>query len=167
MRAIRIRVEYGDIRLEVEGKSPEEALKALHMALSQKLPQIRVAAKLVYRPDVAELADQLAGLVAILPQGPRLESAIKATAEEAIQLALLAAYVGEQVGELSKPTLSVRELSVATGKVEKTIRNVLPSLVKAGLIERAGKEYRITLLGAKAASESLMPRLKEAEHVRT
>ncbi|KYH41732.1 MAG: hypothetical protein AYL32_003320 [Candidatus Bathyarchaeota archaeon B26-2] len=146
-KRLRVQLEFGDAKATFEGDA-DEVFKALTRFLTQIYPNLEVAMKITYIPDLTRLAEGLAGIIELTPDGPIFTSDIQLSAKEKICLALLGAHVGERLGKLSKGSLSPSELSRITGKARKTISNELPKLVAGGLVERTSEgECQITILG--------------------
>ena len=146
-KRLRVQLEFGEAKATFEGGA-DEVFEALTRFLTQLYPNLEIAMKITYTPDLTRLAEEIAGIIELTPEGPLFASDLQLLAREKICLALLGAHVGERLGKLSKGSLSPSELSKITGKARKTISNELPKLVAGGLVERTAEgECQITILG--------------------
>lgn len=145
---LKIHVEFGELREDFEG-SPDEVVRAFLTSLSKVYPTLKLAEKLVFQPDLSQLADDLTGLVEFAPEG-LLVLAGEAPAEETIIVSLVGSYVGYRLGKIESDTDSANGLAKTTGKALKTISNQLAWMIDDGLVERVDRgRYRITSLGIK------------------
>ncbi|MEM2906323.1 MAG: hypothetical protein QW057_01810 [Candidatus Bathyarchaeia archaeon] len=144
---LKAHVVFGEAYMDVEG-SPDEVFESLVRFLSKVYPSLEIAQRLTFNPDIAELANALAGVVEIAQEGPLITSSKPLAAKHALILALTGAYVGERLGVLEKGTLTAQQLKTATGKASKTVMNQLPKMIEEGIVEKLKKgEYRITQPG--------------------
>ena len=147
-KKLRIHVEFEGLKEDYEG-TPDEVIRALLVSLSQVYPSLELVKKLVFQPDLAVLADSLAGVVEFAPDG-LLVLAGEVPADEAMLVSLVGSYVGFRLGKLDDDTSSADELAKTTGKALKTISNQLAWMIDDGLVERVGRgKYRATSLGVK------------------
>ncbi|OYT45532.1 hypothetical protein B6U84_02075 [Candidatus Bathyarchaeota archaeon ex4484_40] len=147
-KKLKVQLEFGDAKAMFEG-GVDDVFKALTRFLTQLYPNLEVARRITYSPDLTKLAEELVGIIELTPEGPIFASDLHLSAKEKICLALLGAYVGERLGKLSKGSLSPNELSRITGKARKT-----PRLITGGLVERTPEgECQITILGIREAEK--------------
>lgn len=135
-----------------------EVVKAVQKFLSDSVPAFSVGSKIFLRiPSASELADMIGPDVKI--SGADIIFIKKpADAMEGIRKALVAARVANELSARTTPTLSVKEIAVATGIAEKTINNNLTKLTKQGEVERAAKGvYKITDRGILETSPMISP----------
>jgi hypothetical protein len=136
---LRVHLEFGEVKVDCDGD------------VNQALEILR---KLVYTPDVTNLAAKLVGRVEITAEGPILVSGSDLSARDAVCITLLGAYVGYKLGKLPVESLSSSDLAKITGKARKTISNEVPRLVADGLTERTIEgEYKLTILGIKKTED--------------
>jgi hypothetical protein len=153
----RVHIECGEIKADIEG-TPDDVFREI-----VKLLNLETVSRLVYTVDIAKLLEDLDGILVIAAEGPILSFNLDLPADQTIGLCLLGSYVGEKIGKLAKNSLTVEELAKLTGKAVKTIRNELPFMIESGVIERVSRgEYRITTLGIKRLTETVIPKLKSA-----
>lgn len=158
---LKIHIEFGDFREDIEG-SPDEAVRSLLTSLSRVYPSLDLAKKLVFQPDLSQLAEKLVGLVKFAPEG-LMVLAGEAPAEETILLSLVGSYVGYRLGKIVSDTDSANGLAKTTGKALKTISNQLAWMIDDSLVERVGRgSYRITSRGIQRFEQIAMkPRPEE------
>ena len=151
---IKVQIELGELKHTIEGGS-EEVIKEIIAFLSKIYPTYDIASKLVYVPDYSKILANLSSFVNLTLDGEIILLKHFSSTDEAIGAALLTAYVASKLGK-REDTLSVEELTRITGKSEKTVRNTLAEMIKAGIVERVEKgTYRITPLGVREVNESI------------
>ena len=145
---LKVHVEFGELRADFEG-DPDEVVRAFLTSLSNIYPSLEMAKKLIFQPDLYQLAKSLIGLVNFAPEG-LLVLVGEAPAEETIIVSLVGSYVGYKLGKVDSDTDSANGLAKTTGKALKTISNQLAWMIDEGLVERVGRgRYQITSLGIK------------------
>lgn len=144
---LKVHIEFGQAKADFEGDI-NEVFELTIKFLTQIYPRLEVLQRIIYTPDVIELARRIEGLVEITSDGLILPSNLDVPARDAICLALLGAYLGKALGKLPKDALSTRDLARIIGKARKTVSNEVPRLISDGLIERTPEgEYRLTTPG--------------------
>ncbi|MEM2576909.1 MAG: type IV toxin-antitoxin system AbiEi family antitoxin domain-containing protein, partial [Candidatus Bathyarchaeia archaeon] len=104
--------------------------------------------------DYLELLNNLSEIVNLTPNGELILLKQIPSTDEAIGILLLTVEVAYKLGKRQSNALSAEELTKILGKAEKTIRNTIAEMIKAGLIERIEKgTYHITAVGIKEVSE--------------
>ncbi len=144
---LRVHIELGEAKADFEG-DVNEVFELTMKFLTQIYPNLEILRRIVYTPDVIELAKKAEGLIEITSDGVILSSDLDVPARDAVCLALLGAYLGKSLGKLPKDALSTRRLARIIGKARKTVSNEVPRLISDGLIERTPEgEYRLTTMG--------------------
>jgi len=157
---LKVHIELGEAKADFEG-DVNEVFELTVKFLTQIYPGLEVLRRIVYTPDIVELAEKIEGLVEITSEGLILLSNLDVPARDAVCLALLGAYLGKAFGKLSKDALSTRHLAKIIGKARKTVSNEVPRLISEGLIERTSEgEYRLTTLGIRK-TESFIEEYKK------
>ena len=152
---LRIHLEFGEVKVDFEGDVNQVA-ESIVRFLTEVYPNLEILRKLVYNPDVTNLAAKLVGRVEITAEGPILVSGSELSTRDAACIALLGAYVGNKLAKLPKESLSSGDLAKITGKARKTISNEVPKLVADGLTERTSEgEYKLTILGVRKTEDTL------------
>ncbi len=160
-KKVKVQIEYNGLKHAVEG-SVEEVIKEVISFLSKVCPTYDVASKLVYSPDYVEILNDLSDVVNLTPNGEVILLKQIPSTDEAIGVLLLTVEVAYKLGKRQTNALSAEELTKILGKAEKTIRNTIAEMIKAGLIERVEKgTYHITAVGIREVSE-FIKMLKEA-----
>ncbi len=150
---LRVHLEFGEVKVDCDG-DVNQAFEFMVRFLSEVYPNLEILRKLVYTPDVTNLAAKLVGRVEITAEGPILVSGSDLSARDAVCITLLGAYVGYKLGKLPVESLSSSDLAKITGKARKTISNEVPRLVADGLTERTIEgEYKLTILGIKKTED--------------
>jgi hypothetical protein len=153
--SLRVHLEFDEAKADFEG-DVDQVFEAIIRFLTQIYPNLEIVQKIVYTPNLTELAEKLVGIVEITSDGLILVSGLDLSAKDAICLALLGTYVGNKLGKMRKETLSSSELAKTTGKARKTISNEIPRLTLEGLVERTAEgEYGITALGIRKAEDMI------------
>jgi DNA-binding transcriptional ArsR family regulator len=153
---LRVHLEFGDIKVDFEG-DVNQVTESIIRFLTEVYPNLEILRKLVYNPDVTNLAAKLVGRLEITAEGPILVSGSELSARDAVCIVLLGAYIGNKLGKLPKESLSSGDLAKITGKARKTMSNELPRLVDDGLTERTSEgEYELTILGIRKTEEMLI-----------
>ncbi|KYH37960.1 MAG: hypothetical protein AYL29_001420 [Candidatus Bathyarchaeota archaeon B24] len=159
MSEIEVRVKLGEMETSFTGKL-DDVMEAVFEWLSKVYPAYEAISKIVYEPNLDRLMRECSDLLTITEGGIILRKT-GLTAEEAITLSLVGAYIGFRIGKLEKECMTPAELSRTTGKALKTIYNTLASMVKQGRVVRESGEYKLTKLHIAKFVFDLLPRLKE------
>lgn len=151
-----VHIEYGDLKADFIG-SADEVLRSIVKFLSKILPSLKIVEELIYKPSLGELAEALKGIVKISDEAPILCSQTNFATYDLILVGLAAKYLASHIGLSEDESMDARELSIFTGKSEKTIRNILPKLLDRGLAKRTEKgRYAITVSGLRRVEELLV-----------
>jgi predicted transcriptional regulator len=112
--------------------------------------------------DLRKLAAECQGLIAFSPEGASLMiEKGKLTDNEALQLWLLAAYLGSQLGKLKQEDMSKDELQERIAKSGKIVSTRLGELVKNGLVAKASEDrFRITTYGIVQMQKDLFGKVR-------
>jgi hypothetical protein len=157
-----VHVEHGEFQADFEG-SPEAVSVAFLDFLNKAYPAFKLASRLIFKPDVIQLAQALEGVIEYSSDGLLLTSG-DLTSDEAIVLTLLGVYVGRKLGVSVEASVSVTHIATASGKASKTVLNQLKGMIDNGLVERVGRgEYQITSQGIKRA-ENVLHDVKRRAH---
>jgi hypothetical protein len=144
---IRVQIDVNGMRYEASG-SVQEIVPQILQFLSQAVPAYDLARKLVYLPDLADLADQVSEIAKMTNTGQLVLVRNGLSAERAILVVLFMAHMAGKIGKRDGDSLSIEEIATGVGRAAKTIRNVLVILQKNEIIDRADRgKYRITSKG--------------------
>ncbi|MBS7641163.1 hypothetical protein KEJ12_05925 [Candidatus Bathyarchaeota archaeon] len=158
-------VRYKDIEAKFTGR-PDEVIRALLSFISRVLPAYDLATQLTLSIDIEELLRNVKGIIAITPEGPVITVPRSKLGGDrnAILVSLVKAYVGYRIGRLEKDSLSVADLTAATGCKGGTVAARLSELTDMGLVERVGRgEYKVTTLGLKFFLDEVLPKIRGEE----
>ncbi len=156
---LKIRAEFSGLTEDFEG-SPDEVIRALILSLNKVYPNLELAQKLSFQPDLLKLAENLVGLVEYAPEGLIFQAG-EASADEAIIISLVGSYMGFKLGKISEDTNTADGLAKTCGKALKTVSNQLAWIIDDGLVERVERgKYRITSLGIKRF-EQIVKKLRQ------
>ena len=151
---VKVLVELNGLRHTVEGDS-EQVIKEVIQFISRVCPPFDIASRIVWSPDYAKMLETISRLAKISPSGEIIITELVPSSDQAIGLVLLCAHIANKFGKRMNDEMSVEEISSASGKAIKTVRNTLVEMVKAGLVERTGRgTYKISTNGMKEVQES-------------
>ncbi|MCS7112693.1 MAG: hypothetical protein RMJ00_02220 [Nitrososphaerota archaeon] len=156
-----VHIEYGDLKADFTG-SADEVLRSIVRFLSKILPSLRIVEELIYKPSLEGLAEALKDIVKVSEGVPMLSTQTNFATHSLVLIGLAAKYLSFNIGLSEDECMDARELSIFTGKSEKTVRNILPKLLEKGLITRTEKgRYAITILGLKKVEEEIVGRVSQ------
>lgn len=148
-------IQYRDLKHTVEG-NVEEVLIELMKFFSKIHPALEIVSKISFTPDYVQLTEVLSEFVNIGPDGEVILVKSGLSADKAIGVVLLGAYVAKKIGKKPSDDMSVEELASSTRKALKTVRNTIVEMAKSNILERTGRgTYRITTIGMKELIEDL------------
>ncbi|MEM2320453.1 MAG: hypothetical protein QXS79_00995 [Candidatus Bathyarchaeia archaeon] len=159
---LELTVRYRNLEARFAGK-PDEVIRALLNFISRVLPAYDLAAQLTLSVDIEDLLRGVRGIIALTPEGPVITVPRDRLGGDrnAILLNLVKVYVGYRVGRIEKDSLSVADLTSATGCKSGTVAARLSELTDMGFVERVGRgEYRLTTLGVKFFFDEVLPKIK-------
>jgi hypothetical protein len=153
---ITVVVKYGGVEQTFTG-SVNDVWVSVNKFFGELVPTFDVARKVMLTVDLAQLIDDVKGVIAIAPEGPEvLVPKEKLTDSEALQFYLLAAYIAYQMGKRSSDAMTKEELQVKLGKTSKITGTRLSELVKEGNVAKTEDgNYRITTVAVKKLQEEL------------
>ena len=130
---------------------------------SQNIPSFDVARKILLTADLPKLIEDFKDVVSLAPEGPELlVSKRRLTDSEAIQLYLLAAYMGYKLGHQNSDAMSKKELQIRLGKSSKITSTRLGELCREGMtITTEEGNYKIATIGIKRLQEDTLPKIRE------
>ena len=129
---------------------------------SEMLPAFQALKKALLTVDLESLIDDCKNIIGVAPEGPvLLVSKQKLTDNETLTLHLLAAYIGNKLGQ-SKDVLSKEALQVGLGKSAKITSTRVGELIREGLATKTEEgNYKVTTLGIKRFQEETLPEIRE------
>jgi len=126
------------------------------------VPALRTVKKALLTVDLESLIEDCKNVIAVAPEGPvLLVSRQKLTDSETLTLHLLAAYIGNRLGQ-SEDFLTKEELQAGLGKNAKITSTRLGELTREGLATKTDEgNYKITTLGIRRFQEESLPEIRE------
>lgn len=151
---VTVQVKYGEVEQTFKGNANDVWI-SLNKFFSESVPAFDIARKLTLTIDLAKLVDDFKDIIAIAPEGPELLiSKEKLTDSEALQLYLLAAYMGYRLGKLPREAMAKEQLQTKLGKNMKIVATRLGELVKQGdVVKTEEGNYRITTKSVRQLQE--------------
>lgn len=158
---IIVRVKYAEVEQTFAG-NVEDVWISVNKFFSEMVPAFDLTCKIMLNIDLAKLIEDIIDVIAIAPEGPELlVPKARLTDREALQLHLLAAFIGAKLGKFARETLTKEELSTRLGKNVKTVATRLGELVKDGIVSKTEDgSYRIMTIGVKRLQDEILPRIR-------
>ena len=159
---VTVHIKYGPHEYTYTGPV-KEVWRAVNKFFGELIPIFKLVRKATLTLDVAELVEELEGLISVSEDRLVLLADRRALSDKDIlMLALVGAYVGYRLGVLPKETLSSAELRKLLEKNAKITSTRLSELKREGWVERTGSgEYRATPLGITKFRETRLPRIRK------
>lgn len=144
---IKVQIDANGIHYESSGMS-DEVIPRILQFLSEAIPTYDLARRLIYVPNLAELADCVSDFAKMTNTGQLLLMRNDLTAERSILIVLFMSHLATKIGKRAVDSLSIDEIANGAGKASKTIRNTIAKMQRTGLIERTDLGgFRITQKG--------------------
>jgi len=158
---ITVHVKYGDVEKTFTG-NVNDVWVCVNKFFGELVPTFDVARKVTLTVDLAKLIEDFKDVVAIAPEGPEvLISKERLTDSETLQLYLLAAYIGYQLGKLTRETMTKEELMAKLGKNMKITTTRLGELTKDGLTAKTEEgDYKMTTIGIKKFQDETLSKIR-------
>lgn len=158
---IEIYVKYGGFEEDFKGPV-DQVLRALVSSLDKIYPSLEVLSQVRLTVDLMELIEKMKDIIAIAPSGPVILCEKRLTVKQLIGLNLIGAFVGYKLNLLDKPSLSLDELVILTGKTKGSISRRITSMVSDRWVEKPERgEYKISSVGIKHFVDRAFPSLRE------
>ena len=154
-KQVKVQIDIDGIHFESSGTA-EELVPQILQFVSHTIPTYDLARKLMYLPDLAELADRVSEFAKMTNSNQLLLTRNGLPAERSISIVLFMAHLAAKFAKRPSDSLNIEEIATAVSKAPKTIRNTIVNMQKAGLIERIDRgNYRITQKGLMELENSL------------
>ncbi len=156
---ISVYIKYRDIEQTYSGNVNEVWIE-VNRFFGEMVPAFDVAHKITLTVDLAKIIDDFKDVITIAPEGPELlMPREKLTDSDAIQLHLLASYIGYRLGKLTRETMTKEELQTKLGKTPKTTSARLSELAKEGTIIKTEEgKYKIATKTIRQLKEEVIPK---------
>ena len=157
---VTVHIKYQETEQTFTGDANQVWI-SMNRFFAEMLPALQTVKKALLTIDLENLIEDCKNVVAVAPEGPvLLVSKQKLTDSETLTLYLLAAYIGNKLGQ-SKDYLTKEELQAGIGKSAKITSTRVGELIREGHATKTEEgNYKITILGVKRFQEAL-PEIRE------
>jgi hypothetical protein len=161
---VTVNIKYQETEQTFTGNT-NQVWRSINKFFTEMIPTLQTIKKVLLTVDLENLIEDCKNVIAIAPEGPvLLVSKQKLTDCETLSLHLLAAFIGNNLGQ-SKDVLSKEELQAGLGKSAKITSTRLGELIREGLATKTEEgNYKITTLGIKRFQEEALPEIREKLH---
>ena len=158
---VTVQIKYQETKQTFTG-DPDQVWKSINKFFTEMIPTLQTIKKVLLTVDLENLIEDVKNLIALTPEGPvLLVSKQKLTDSETLSLHLIAAFIGNKLGQ-SKDAQSKEDLQTGIGKSAKITSTRLGELIRERLATKTEEgNYRITTLGIKRFQEETLPEIKE------
>ncbi len=160
---LKVDVVYGSLSASFTG-NPDEVYLALTRFLSQNIPALDIAKKIMLKYDLQELINMFSDYVKITDEGPRIMPKEDLSIKQKITLQLVGNRIAYLLNKAQEEAMTLQDLISSLGLPSKSISSRLSELVKAGHVARIqgpnSTKYQITTLGIKWLSDTLTGKVK-------
>jgi len=141
--------------------SPDGVVREILAYFTKAFPSIEIVSKLVLSVDNSEFLQSCTGILAISSEGLAILKNVDSLRDkELLMLQLTGARLAHTLGKREADTMTLDEITKATGRSTGTVAGRLSELYAEQLVERVGKGfYRLTTMGARTVIKILMPKL--------
>jgi hypothetical protein len=158
---ITVHIKYQETEQTFTGDANQVWI-SINRFFTEMLPALQTAKKALLTVDLESLIEDCKNIIAVAPEGPvLLVPKQKLTVSETLTLNLLAAYIGNKLGQ-TKDVISKEELQAGLGKSAKITSTRVGELIREGLATKTEEgNYKITTLGIKRFQEEALPEIRE------
>jgi hypothetical protein len=158
---IHVQIKYKDFEQQFSAE-PQETWLLLNQFIKDMIPSFEIAQKLWLNIDIAQLSNDLNGIVAFSSDGASLlVPKNKLTDNESLLVWLAAYYLGNKLGLVNCDSLSKDELQVMLCKSGKITSTRLGELVKNGFaIKTVDEKFRVTTFGVLQLQKEVLSKIK-------
>ena len=158
---VTVHIKYQETEQTFTGDANQVWI-SINRFFTEMIPALQTVKKALLTVDLESLIEDCKNIIAVAPEGPvTLVSKQKLTNSETLTLHLLAAYIGNKLGQ-SKDVLSKEELQAGLGKSAKITSTRVGELIREGLATKTEEgNYKITTLGIKRFQEEALPEIRE------
>lgn len=157
---VELTLRHNGVENKIIG-SPDGVVRELLAYFSKVYPSLEITSKLVLSVDNSEFLQSCTGALAASPEGLAiLRDTSQLKDKELMLLHLSGSKLMHLLSRKETDTVSLDELTRATGKTTGTVAGRLSELTNEQLVERVGKgSYRLTTMGARTVVKTIMPKL--------
>ncbi len=156
---VEVLLKHSGVESRILG-TPESVLRELLSYFSKVYPSIELVSRIIVTVDSTEFLQACDGLLAISPEGLVILRDITGLKDKELMMVHLAgSRLLHLMGRRDADSISLEELTRATGRATGTVAGRLSELTNDQLVERVGKgAYRLTTMGARTVMRSTIPR---------
>lgn len=160
--AVEVTVRHSGVENRIIG-TPDMVVRELISYFSKVYPSIELMSKLILTTDATEFLEGCAGVLAASPEGLVVLKDLKDLKDKELMILQLAgSRLMHLMAKKETDTLSLDEITKATGRSTGTVAGRLSELCNEQLVERVGKgSYRLTTMGTRVVMKNLMPRASQ------
>ena len=157
---VELTLRHNGVENKIIG-TPDGVVRELLAYFSKVYPSLEITSKLVLSVDNSEFLQSCTGVLAASPEGLAiLRDTSQLKDKELMLLHLSGSKLMHLLSRKETDTVSLDELTRATGKTTGTVAGRLSELTNEQLVERVGKgSYRLTTMGARTVVKTIMPKL--------
>jgi len=158
---VTVHIKYQETEQTFTGDANQVWI-SINRFFTEMIPALQTVKKALLTVDLESLIEDCKNIIAVAPEGPvLLVSKQKLTDSETLALHLLAAYIGNKLGQ-TKDVLTKEELQSELGKSAKITSTRVGELIREGLATKTEEgNYKITTLGIKRFQEEALPEIRE------
>ncbi len=156
---LEVTIKHQGIENKIIG-TPDGVIRELLAYFSKVYPSLELTSKLVLTVDSADFLQSISGTLAISQEGLVVLKDVSGLRDkELMMLHLAGAKLLNLVGKKENDTITLDEITKATGRSTGTVAGRLSELCNEQLVERVGKgSYRLTTVGARVVVKTVMPK---------
>ncbi len=160
--AVEVLVRHSGVESRIIG-TPETVVRELLSYFSKVYPSIELISNLILTTDTTEFLESCAGIFAASPEGLVVLKDVKGLRDKELMMIQLAgSHLMHLMAKKESDTLTLDEMTKATGRSTGTVAGRLSELCNEQLVERVGKgSYRLTTMGTRVVMKTLMPRVNQ------
>ncbi len=157
---VELTLRHNGVENKIIG-TPDGVVRELLAYFSKVYPSLEITSKLVLSVDNSEFLQSCTGVLAASPEGLAiLRDTSQLKDKELMLLHLSGSKLMHLLSRKETDTVSLDELTRATGKTTGTVAGRLSELTNEQLVERVGKgSYRLTTMGTRTVVKTIMPKL--------
>ncbi len=156
---LEVTVKHQGIENKIIG-TPDGVIREILAYFSKVYPSLELTSKLVLNVDSAEFLQGISGTLASSQEGLVILKDVSGLRDkELLMLHLAGAKLLNFLGKKDNDTITLDEITKATGRSTGTVAGRLSELCNEQLVERVGKgSYRLTTMGARILVKTVMPK---------
>ncbi len=156
---LEVTIKHQGVENKIIG-TPDGVIRELLAYFSKIYPSLELTSKLVLTVDSAEFLQSISGTLASSQEGLVVLKDVSGLRDkELMMLHLAGARLLNLLGKKDNDTVTLDEITKATGRSTGTVAGRLSELCNEQLVERVGKgSYRLTTMGARVVVKTVMPK---------